>query len=1383
MNLKNSQPENKGVVKRWIPRKPDGQRQRLRQPRVILAVVAFLLLSLPYLAGATTTINEQFSPDVINQGDASLYTISITNDDTINLTSAMVTVFLDNTTAAPNTSGGHITIASGTVVDNTCGFSVDSAGAGTSKIVLTGGTIPAGSPATPSVCTFSLEVTSVTLSTYHAVIPANTTPDATTSGYAATGNSIIVHNTTSADITLQVNALSAPTGNKAFSPSPAVAGDPITLTITVSNPNATSTMPLTTFTDSLPAGMVVAGTPGASVNCTGAGAVNGAFAPLANDTSLTLTGGTIGQGGACTLSVQVVVPTISGTTQSFDNSLGSGAIGNSRGLTSPAFNRTLTVNSPINVTKSFATSPIPAGQPSRMTITITNNSTVNALDITQFNDHLTGTTLKVLNPSSSPVAGITPSVTCDGTGSVNGSLTYTVDTLDSTLTLTNAKAGPKSGGTGKCIIIADLTSTVDGAHTNTLPADAVVSTGGYHSPSASDTLTVNAQLTVDKTVSVNQVAPGQWTRFTVTIYNWSGAPVTNLSFRDDLPSSGGSQMVLDGGNPISSLGCTGGTWTGAPGEATLQWSNGTVAGGSGTSPGICTIVFQTRLPISTPTGLTFGNQIPAWDGTHGAGGDGPGGPVVNPASSPAANVLSVDAVAITKTFAPASIAQGGISTLTLTIRNRVVTGGLSNVNLTDNFPAGITLAANPAATNSCNGTLQAFPGDSKLILTDGSLAARPNDGQETTCTITARVTGTTVGTYNNTISGATYGLVPTTIPDSNTATLTIATGLSGAKSFNPTSVTSGGTSRVTITVTNGSNGDLTNVSVDDNTFGAGLTVANPANAATSCPGSPTMVANPGATRAQLLGATLAAGASCDFSFDAETSGAGPWSNTIPSGKITSAEGPANTAAISAALSAVSTQININKSFNPVVVTGGVPSTLTLTLTNPSNTTLHGIGFTDVFPTGIQVYSVPAVTSTCPGGRVTAIPGDGQVSLAGATLASGSTCVVTLQTTSVKFLNLTNNIPAGAIESFEGYTNPLLVSATLSTLQGLGVMKAFSPAYVTPATVTKLKMWLVSTFDPNAPTPLTLTGVSYTDTLPANVFVSAAPDATTTCPGPGGVGSATITANPGAALITVSDAHIVPGAVCEISVNVVAPGSIGTYTNIIPADAITTLQGPTNSEPATARLYVVNQPTINKAFSPKVVSVGGTSTLTVTINNGAGIPLTGLSLTDTLPAGLAIAGNPAVATTCSNGSVTADPGSDALSLSGAVVPANGSCTFSARVVANSPGVFINNINAGELVNNEGLTNSGPANDTLTARLTPTVNKTVQPGLDRLRQLLDPDYNGRQQQWRADYTYRASGRRPAGQRGGSRYAQCQYYLRSGYALRQSGGHFPQLRRGYP
>ena len=1330
MNKRKSQTTNTRVVKRSPSRKSDSRTPLWRQPFAFHVVLILFLLGLPLLAEADTTINHQFEGATINQGDPSLYTITISNDSTeFALTDAKATVFLDNTSGAPNVSGGNITIVSGVEISNTCGFTGITAQAGTSKIVLTGGTIPIAS-GSPSKCTFSINVTSTTTGVWHAFIPINTTPDLYTSGYEAKQDGNPVHNTTDADVSLLVTALSAPAGTKSYSPSPAIAGDPTTLTITLTNPNAGSTMPLTTFTDTLPNdgsghAMVVANPAGASVSCTGTGAVNGTFTPSPGATSLTLTGGTIGQGGACTLQVNVIVSSVTGLSQVFNNTLGDGAIGNTRGLTSPAFNTNLTVNTSIAVGKSFNPTTIPSGQPALMTLTITNNSTVNGLNITTFADDLTGTTLKVLTTASSPVAAPTnPIVVCDGDGAVNGSLSFTPNTVDTTLTLNGATAGPRSGGNGKCVITAYVTSTTDGAHTNTIPANAVTNPNGIPSPTAGDTLNVNAQLTVNKTVSVSDVAPGQWTRFTVTINNWSGAPVTNVSFRDDLPSNGGHTMVLDGVNPVSSVGCTGGLWTGIDGDPALRWSGGTIPAGVGASPGVCTLVLQARLPVTATTGLTFSNLIPIWNGPLGIGvggaGNGPGGQVVNPAASPAANVTTVDAVAVSKSFSPSLIPQGGMSTLTLTIRNRVVAGSLTGVNLLDHLPVGITLAANPAATSTCNGTLQAFPGDTLLRLTNGTVAARPDGSQEATCTLTARVTGTALGTYTNTIHPADFSSSGGTIPGDVTADLTISTGLSGAKSFSPTGVTSGGVSRVTITVTNATNGDLTNVSVDDNDFVTGTTgtlqIANPANAGTSCPGSPTLVANPGTVRARLLGASLVSGASCDFSFDVVTAGAGPWQNTIGVGQISSAEGPANTTAVSAALNAVGAQININKSFNPVVITGGVPSTLTLTLTNPSGTTLHGIGFTDVFPPGIQVYSVPNVTSTCAGGTVTAIPGDGRVTLSGAFMAAGSTCVITLQTTSIKFLNLTDNIPAGAVVSAEGYTNPSRVSATLSTLQGLGVMKAFSPSYVTPNTVTRLQMWLVSTYDANAPAPMTLTGVSYTDTLPDGLLIAGIPNASTTCAGTGPGSLAVVTtSNNGTTngLVTISQGTIVPGTVCAISVDVLAPGSLGTYANTIPANVIATDQGPTNNNPATANLYVVNQPTVSKAFSPATVAAGGTSTLTVTINNGAGIPITGVALTDSLPAGLAIAANAAASSTCSYGTVTALPGTATLSLSGATIPAGGSCTFSARVVANAPGVYPNNINAGQVSSVEGLTNPGPANDTLTARSTPVVSKSFTP----------------------------------------------------------------------
>lgn len=96
---------------------------------------------------------------------------------------------------------------------------------------------------------------------------------------------------------------------------------------------------------------------------------------------------------------------------------------------------------------------------------------------------------------------------------------------------------------------------------------------------------------------------------------------------------------------------------------------------------------------------------------------------------------------------------------------------------------------------------------------------------------------------------------------------------------------------------------------------------------------------------------------------------------------------------------------------------------------------------------MQVYAVPNAYTTCPNGTVTAAPGGGSVTLSGATLLANSSCAVFVAVTSVKFLNLTNTIPIGAVSTMEARTNSASTSASLGTTQGLGVSKRSTPTSV------------------------------------------------------------------------------------------------------------------------------------------------------------------------------------------------------------------------------------------------------------------------------------------------------------------------------------------------
>jgi len=100
-------------------------------------------------------------------------------------------------------------------------------------------------------------------------------------------------------------ANAAPTIAKAFSPNPIAVGGVSTLTFTLSNPNAGTSLTGVAFSDSFPAGLQVAATPNAST--TGCGSPT--FAPAAGNTSVSFSGGTIAASGACTVTVDVTATT------------------------------------------------------------------------------------------------------------------------------------------------------------------------------------------------------------------------------------------------------------------------------------------------------------------------------------------------------------------------------------------------------------------------------------------------------------------------------------------------------------------------------------------------------------------------------------------------------------------------------------------------------------------------------------------------------------------------------------------------------------------------------------------------------------------------------------------------------------------------------------------------------------------------------------------------------------------------------------------------------------------------------------------------------------------------------------------------------------------
>jgi uncharacterized repeat protein (TIGR01451 family) len=108
------------------------------------------------------------------------------------------------------------------------------------------------------------------------------------------------------------------------------------------------------------------------------------------------------------------------------------------------------------------------------------------------------------------------------------------------------------------------------------------------------------------------------------------------------------------------------------------------------------------------------------------------------------------------------------------------------------------------------------------------------------------------------------------------------------------------------------------------------------------------------------------------------------------------------------------------------------------------------------------------------------------------------------------------------------------------------------------------------------------------------------------------------------------------------------------------------------------------PLVSLAFSPASVGTGDTSTATIAITNAAPVPATlDADFVNTLPAGLVAT---AASTTCAGG-VSFTPGAVTLD-AGTVLAAGASCAVTAGVHADAPGLYTDQVAAGDLVTDVG-----------------------------------------------------------------------------------------------
>ena len=558
---------------------------------------------------------------------------------------------------------------------------------------------------------------------------------------------------------------------------------------------------------------------------------------------------------------------------------------------------------------------------------------------------------------------------------------------------------------------------------------------------------------------------------------------------------------------------------------------------------------------------------------------------------------------LSKAFSPTTIALGSASTLTFTFANPNPSA-LTGVGFSDTLPSGLVintpngLTAPSCTTGTISGqTITATAGTSVISMSGATLSANAS------CSFSVSVRGNVAGQYQN-ISGSitsTQTGPNTTASGYGTASLTVVAPPVIAKSFTANPIFTGGTTSLNFSISNpNTSATLTGIGFTD-TLPAGLVVATPNGLSGSCGGG-AITAVSGSSTVSLAGATLTAGQSCTFSVNVTGNTAGLKTNSVT---VTSTNGgTGNTSTADVLVKDLTPAISLLKQVGPAA---SGPWTPFLGVTLPANVwyrfTVENVGDVPLSSVGV---TDPSLTSPSPAscswvdGDGTAL-GVGPFSLPVADANDNQIAVCVLGPfTAVSGSNLNTATASGT------YTvpDPDVVVTDQSTAEygttGLTLAKNVTETYFVAAGDTLNYSYLVT----NSGFAPLLGPVTVSDDI-----------ATVACPAVNTVGDSDDYFDPGESITCTATYTVTAGDV-----------TAGLVTNTASA----TVAGVTSSpDSETVRQAAL---TIDKDTSTPNVVAGTTAIYSIAVVNTGGVSLTGVVISDTLPAGFTYASTDSIVLT-------------------------------------------------------------------------------------------------------------------------------------------------------
>lgn len=913
--------------------------------------VAALLFGGSAWAGIAVSWNIGFSPASIGPGSTTTLTYTLNNESSTGVRGVSFTNVLPR----------GVTLAKPSNATSTCNGSL-SAPQGGNTISLTDGEIPG-----EGSCVITVAVTSEVIGV-HNNITGNLTSNSGNSG------------STSANLTVMEEI---PGFKKSFSPATVGLGARSTLTFTIDNSANEGGRSQLTFTDRLPAGLVVAEPPNVSTTCTAATitAVPGSNTiSLAPDFTAGF-GDMVDAFQSCTVSVDVVAQTVGqiiNVSGELTSSAGPGGTPDSSGYAIAPLDVVVT---PILFSKRFINDPVTPGATIILEYTIVNRSREFPLTEISFDDNL-GAAIRDL------VVRESPSTPCGPVSRLSGT---------SRLSLRNGQLPPQGSCTFR-VLLQVPANTQPGAYPSTTSELAAKLDGRpVTSPPAGDSLFVDVAPSLSKTFVPGLATPGDTVtmRFSIT-NNSSNQDVFDLAFEDELPGELSTGVVV----PDAGF-CGDGS--------SIQFFPGTqfdaarliISGASLKAGDRCTFDVRVDVALGASTG-TITNTTGPLTGTINER------PVTG--NSASADLQIVSGPRLIKTFLDNPVVPGGLTRLRYTLSHAPeAPQSATDISFTDDLGSVLDglVATNLPLSRVC-GPNSLVRGTSVVDFRGGDL--RPGES----CSFVVELLvprSVDVGPLSSTSSPVTSQIGGASVQSGPATANVLISGLSLRKSFTAPAIP-GGTTTLEFTITNAGNIAATEVTFFDNLDdaipgmkGVRLPITNLCGDGSSLVGS----GDPADSVLTFEGGTVPAQSSCTFSVLVEIPADTPegfYLNATSELFARIGQQSASLPGASGVLEVTNSYLELTNSFADNSVVAGGQTNLEFTLTNihPARI-VRNISFTDTLPAGL-VSTAGTVRNFC--GPQSELSGTSTINVTLPVLNPGQSCTFTVP------IAVAPGIPTGAI---------------------------------------------------------------------------------------------------------------------------------------------------------------------------------------------------------------------------------------------------------------------------------------------------------------------------------------------------------------------------------